>query len=321
MQALEPRSTPETPATATPAAAYLASLTTAVSRAGMESELRKIARIITADIEADWRSVDWGTLNAANVLAIMAKVDGAPASRNKTRAALRGVARAAWRLGLMNSDELERIEDVKPARGSRELAGRQVEGWELAALMRHCANDSTPAGARDGALFAVAAKTGARREELVRIAMRDITRTPDGFEIAVIGKGNKARTLYLDNGASLALEDWLRVRGDAAGALFCAVHVSGRINPAHTLTTTAAHKVLQRRAAAAGIPAMSWHDLRRTFAGSLLDAGEDISTVSQLMGHASVTTTARYDRRPAEARRRASRRISVPYFERAVYQH
>jgi integrase len=61
---------------------------------------------------------------------------------------------------------------------------------------------------------------------------------------------------------------------------------------------------------------LGWHDFRRTVAGELLNVGEDISTVAQILGHADVRTTARYDRRPAEARRKAARKISVPYFGR-----
>jgi len=64
----------------------------------------------------------------------------------------------------------------------------------------------------------------------------------------------------------------------------------------------------------ANVTNIHWHDFRRTFAGALLDVGEDISTVAKLMGHASVTTTARYDKRDAATQRRAAKKISVPYF-------
>ncbi|HDC4644014.1 TPA: tyrosine-type recombinase/integrase, partial [Enterobacter cloacae] len=46
--------------------------------------------------------------------------------------------------------------------------------------------------------------------------------------------------------------------------------------------------------------------LRRTFATAMLDNGEDLITVKDAMGHASVTTTQQYDRR-GEARLRTAR--------------
>lgn len=293
-----------------PAVAYIASLGTAVSRAGMKSELVKIAHALGA---ADWRAVNWAALNAAHVAAVLAQIEGSPATRNKTRAAMRGIARAAWRMSLLSSDELAKINDIKPVKGSRELKGRDVEAWELAALMRACAADRSPAGRRDAALIALCAKTGARREELAKIALADMTQSTDCWTIRVIGKGNKERVLFADNGAGKALDAWMAARGDAPGSLFLPIDKAGNIGT-QGLSTTAVHKVLSKRAQEAGVPALAWHDFRRTFAGALLGAGEDIATVAALMGHSDVKTTAHYDRRPAEQRRKAAAKISVPYF-------
>lgn len=311
--------TTTTPANAQPAAAYLASLNTDAGRAGMRSELAKVARLMGAD---DWRAVDWASLNAANVAAILAKTTGAPASRNKTRNCLRGVARAAWRMNLITSEELARINDVGGVKGSREAAGRNVEAWELAALMRGIANDrdnghKRELAIRDAAIVALAAKTGARRDELASIKRSNVLCNADCTEctIRVIGKGNKERALFVDNGAMKALCAWLDITKGltTTDPLFTGISQTGVIGR-RQLSSVAMHKMLTKRADAVGLANVSWHDFRRTFAGVLLDLGEDISTVAKLMGHANVTTTARYDRRPEEARRKAARKISVPVF-------
>ena len=71
--------------------------------------------------------------------------------------------------------------------------------------------------------------------------------------------------------------------------------------------------VCQRLAGRAGITHFSPHELRRTFAGDMLDAGADVALVRRLMGHASVATAVGYDRRPEEATRRAAGLVRVPY--------
>lgn len=82
----------------------------------------------------------------------------------------------------------------------------------------------------------------------------------------------------------------------------------GALVPAR-LTDQAVWVVLEKRFKAARIKAFTPHDLRRTFAGDMLDAGVDRVTVQKLMGHTFQATTARYDRRDERTRMDAANPI------------
>ena len=81
----------------------------------------------------------------------------------------------------------------------------------------------------------------------------------------------------------------------------------GRLSP------SGLQAIIEHRASQAKVDRFTMHDLRRTVVGDLLDEGEDIVTVAAIAGHASPTTTARYDRRPEERKREAQSRLTVPY--------
>jgi len=299
------------------ATAYLASLKSAVGRRGMLSQLRKVARILGApDIDA----VNWATLNAANVRAILSALTNekdenknlAPASIATALNALKGVARACWERGTLDTETYQRIRSIRPPAGSRLPAGRDIDAGERLALMQTTARDRTPAGVRDAAILAMLIATGMRRAELCALRTSDVDL--ETGRLRIIGKGDKERTAYLRNGALRYLRDWLAIRGDGPGPIFCRINKAGRIFPEGALSTTAMHKIITKRAAEAGLSDITPHDFRRTYAGELLDAGQDIATVAALLGHASVETTARYDRRGERAKEAAAACVSVPYF-------
>jgi site-specific recombinase XerD len=307
---------------ANPAAVYLDSLGSQTSRVTMISPLNRAARIM-ADMagqpscETDfkiWETVAWEKLTAYAVRVVMGRMDGSPATRNKALSALKGVAETAWQMNLMPTEEFQRIKSIKGDSGSRELTGRYIPTAEIANLLQTCVTDSSPAGVRDAALIAVAVVTGARRAELASLQMSQLSEKADGMmTFRVIGKRNKERFLYIGGNACRMLENWLAVRGAEAGAVFCAVNKGGRVIPSQTVSPTALDKTLRKRGNQASLAEVDWHDFRRSTTSNLLDAGADIAVVAQLLGHASVQTTARYDRRGERARIKASELVTVPY--------
>lgn len=295
-----------------PVLVYLASLTTADGRRTMRASLNRIAQLVRTDDDATYEDIDWHLLRFQHTQAIRALlVNGTsvrtgkpykPATINKMLAALRGVLKTAWMLGMMLADEYQRAVAIKAVSGSSLPAGRDVKLTELRALLTDC--DLEPLGVRDVAIVSMLYACGLRRAELVALDYADVRES----SLIVHGKRRKMRQVPI-GAASFALNAWLAIRGKQAGALFWGL---GNRNRGKRLTTQAVYDMLRRRAKAAGVDKLSPHDLRRSFVGDLLDAGADIATVQQMAGHASVDTTARYDRRGERAKQKAADLLHLP---------
>jgi integrase/recombinase XerD len=108
------------------------------------------------------------------------------------------------------------------------------------------------------------------------------------------------------------IDDWILVRGSQPGPLFYHINKSDRIYQRRLTDSTVRH-MLVKLDKIAGIQSFSAHDLRRSFISDLLDKGADIATAQKLAGHASVETTARYDRRGEVTKRNAAGLLHVPY--------
>lgn len=291
-----------------PALVYLTSLAPS-GRRTMRAKLASVARIVGVDAG----TLPWSGLRFEHVTAIRAELQAAgksPATINATLSALRGVARAAWHMNQINAEDYHRIQAVRSVPGARLLRGRALAGGELAALMTACAADETAAGARDAALIALLFAGGLRRSECVALDAGDYDEAVG--ELRVRGKGNKERLVYLTGGGAGALADWLLVRGTEPGPLVVPVRRWGYVQ-LRRMTDQAVYSALLKRVREAGLKPSSPHDLRRTFVSELLDRSADVAAVQRLAGHASVTTTVRYDRRGEAANRKAAALLHLPY--------
>ena len=292
-----------------PALVYLARLGPG-SRRTMAPALGVIAGFLGQTVD----TLDWSAFRYQHTQAVRARLlaTRSPGGTNKILAALRGVLKESWRLGQIDAETYHRAADLPSVRGERLPVGRALSTRELQKLFRACAKDERPAARRDAALLAILYGGGLRRSEVVALDLSDYT--PETTELRVReGKGQKDRIAYATNGAKAALDAWLAVRGPEPGPLFWPAAGRGRALVNRRMSDQAVLLVLRKRAKEARVAPFTPHDLRRTFIGDLLDAGADMAVVQRLAGHASVQTTARYDRRGEETKRRAAELLHVPY--------
>lgn len=132
------------------------------------------------------------------------------------------------------------------------------------------------------ALFTVMYMCGLRMNEAVRLRKQDI----QGTDIVVRGKGGKVRRIPLNKVAAKVLKPFLKGKTDL---LFPSMKTGGVLTDIRKPIATAKLK--------AGISGrITPHMLRHSFATHLLDAGADLRTIQELLGHADISTTTIYTR-------------------------
>lgn len=153
--------------------------------------------------------------------------------------------------------------------------------------------EDTDAGRRDRALLELLYACGLRVAECCGLDLEDVDRRHG--TVRVLGKGNRERVIPVGDAALAALDHYLdgrgaslNGRGTAAGPLF-------RNPRGERLTTRSVHRIVGRRARAAGIARrVTPHTLRHTFATHLLGEGADLRLIQELLGHRRLSTTQRY---------------------------
>ncbi len=154
-------------------------------------------------------------------------------------------------------------------------------------------NDATLLGARDRAMLEALYSTGIRVSELVGLNIEDIDFL--GEAVVVRGKGRKERVAPIGPTALSAVRRYLELRQrDARAASFDpnALFVNKH---GQRLSTRSVRRKLDKYLTQVGLdPDISPHTLRHTFATHMLNAGADLRSVQELLGHQSISTTQVY---------------------------
>jgi len=260
--------------------------------------------------EVEIAEVPWHQLDPAHVTALVAALRGdgyAPNSTSLYVNAIRGVMNEAWRLGLIDQERLLRIREVKGVQGSRLPVGRNLKRSLIRELMDVCAADPRPQGLRDAALIALLYGTGMRKSESVNIDLADVDFAERSLQ--VLGKGNKQLVKYAPVWAFEKLDAWLRLRREQLpagqaddGFLFNRIRRGSHITR-ERITKHAIYYIARQRGQQVGVKIMP-HDFRRSFITRVIEE-HDLSIAQKLAHHSNIQTTANYDMRDDNERRRA----------------
>ncbi len=180
------------------------------------------------------------------------------------------------------------------------ISRRQIEIIEYSELERllNAPNTGSFRGLRDKAILEVLFSTGLRVSELCNL---DRYINLQRGELAVRGKGEKIRVVFLSDTAKEAIKNYMDKRSDTLDKLFVSL---AKENPSSSkkspkvigkITPRAVQRLIDFYKRKAGITKkITPHQIRHQFATDLLMNGADLRSVQELLGHSNISTTQVY---------------------------
>jgi len=205
-----------------------------------------------------------------------------PATRARKQAAVARFLTWAEQHDLLDSNPMRKIDRVK-------LDPPQPRGLERSKI-EHILETIPAKCMRDRLFFRLLLETGLRVSEGLFLYVEDLDLSLDNEHLTVVGKGNKKRTILLDDPHLVQqLRTYLKRMGYKHGPLFRA-EKNGRGGP---LRYQSMQERWDRYCSQAGVTC-TLHQLRHSHATELINGGVSLPTIRKRLGHKNLQTTLRY---------------------------
>lgn len=222
-------------------------------------------------------------IDATHLRAFFAQHDHLkPATRARKQTAVARFLQWGYQHDLIPSNPMRKIDRITVEAQQQSTPARAEIQQIFAHIPKH--------HLRDQLLFKLIFETGMRISEALSIHIEDLDLTLDDEHITVLGKGQRQRTILLDDTALVALlKKYLRQQGYQHGPLFRA-HKNYQ---GGALRYQSAQEKWAKYCQMAGI-ACTLHQLRHAHATELVNDGVSLATIRKRLGHKHIQTTLRY---------------------------
>lgn len=237
---------------------------------------------------------------------------------NQGLAAIKKLAKEAWLRKMISNDDYFALKDLSIYK----VSGIKIGNWlpiEGAKKLVELPKRNTVSGTRDAAMFALLLGCGLRREEASLIQWRVYCERDNRMLLSSFeGKGGKSRSVPVPEWARKDLDRWKRTlsktsapplpdttimranafSGNMHGFAAEAAMVRGRVKDkesqwAGAISSQGIWYLVKKYADLLGVEIRP-HDLRRTFAKLLRNAGVELEQIQLMLGHSKLETTEKY---------------------------
>ncbi len=212
------------------------------------------------------------------------ELSNSPRSRARKIASLRSFFKYLHKSGILEQNPLSELETIK-------LRKTLPVYFTLEDSMDLLSNIDGKNAVRDYCIITLFLNCGMRLSELVGINITDIR----GDVLTVVGKGNKERTIYLNDACINALTDYLSLRKTlpATASSKNALFLSSRNQ---RISRRTVQHIVEINVKKLGLDPHKYttHKLRHTAATLMYQAGVDIRALQNILGHEQLSTTEIY---------------------------